>query len=116
MTDSIATAESSKELNRQIDKPIQRLRSKPIQRRVDKPVQIQVPRSGSGRQQHDEKVTFYCTGEEFLALERARLALREYGLSVDRGRIIREALSITLDDLDRAGADAIIVERLAGQP
>jgi len=39
--------------------------------------------------------------------------LREYGLGVDRGRIIREALSITLDDLDRAGPDAIIVERLA---
>lgn len=72
-----------------------------------------MPRSGSGRQAHEEKITFYCTGEEFLALERARLALREYGISVDRGRIIREALSVTLDDLDRAGPDSLLVERLA---
>jgi hypothetical protein len=61
-------------------------------------------------------VTFYCTSEEFLALERARLALREYGLGVDRGRIVREALSITLDDLDRSGADALLVERLSREP
>lgn len=81
-------------------------------RSVDKSLPIQVPRSGSGRQAHDDKVTFYCTREELLALERARLALREYGISLDRGRIIREALSITLDDLDRAGADSLLVERL----
>lgn len=47
-----------------------------------------------------------------MALERARLVLRGYGISVDRGRIIREALSITLDDVDRAGADSLLVERL----
>jgi hypothetical protein len=42
--------------------------------------------------------------------------LREFGIAVDRGRIIREALSITLDDLDRAGGDAILVERLSERP
>ena len=57
-------------------------------------------------------MTFYCTREELLALERARLALREYGAAADRGRIVREALSITLEDLDRSGSDAILVERL----
>ena len=61
---------------------------------------------------HEEKVTFYCTEDELMALERARLALRGYGISVDRGRIIREALSITLEDVDRAGADSLLVERL----
>lgn len=104
------------ETNPQVDSSTQRLRAKPTRRSGEKALQIQVPRSGSGRQAHDEKVTFYCTSEEFLALERARLALREYGLGVDRGRIVREALSITLDDLDRSGADALLVERLSREP
>jgi hypothetical protein len=60
-------------------------------------------------------VTFYCTREELLALERARIALREYGAGIDRGRIVREALSITLEDLDRSGADSLLVERLIGR-
>lgn len=58
-------------------------------------------------------MTFYCTREELLALERARLALREHGISVDRGRIVREALSYTLADLDASGPAAILVERLS---
>ena len=82
------------------------------QRFIDKETKGHVPKTGSGRQRHEEKVTFYCTREELLALERARLALREYGAAADRGRIVREALSITLEDLDRSGSDAILVERL----
>jgi hypothetical protein len=57
-------------------------------------------------------VTFYCTRDELIALERARLALREHGVSADRGRIVREALSYVLADLDGSGRDAILVERL----
>jgi hypothetical protein len=57
-------------------------------------------------------VTFYCTRDELIALERARLALREHGVSADRGRIVREALSYVLDDLDGSGPSAILVERL----
>jgi hypothetical protein len=57
-------------------------------------------------------VTFYCTRDELIALERARLALREHGVSADRGRIVREALSYVLDDLDSSGPSAILVERL----
>jgi hypothetical protein len=57
-------------------------------------------------------VTFYCTRDELIALERARLALREHGVTADRGRIVREALSYVLDDLDASGPGAILVERL----
>lgn len=82
------------------------------QRFIDKGTKLHAPTQGSGRTRHEEKVTFYCTREEFLALERARLALRELGVSVDRGRIVREALSYTLADLDASGAAAILVDRL----
>ena len=60
--------------------------------------------SRGGRQRHEEKVTFYCTRDELLALERARLTLREHGISADRGRIVREALSYVLADLDGSAA------------
>jgi len=82
------------------------------QRFIDKETRTHVPKSGSGRQRHEEKITFYCTRDELLALERARLALREHGISADRGRIVREALSYVLADLDGNGAAAILVERL----
>ena len=49
---------------------------------------------------------------ELIDLEHARLALRSYGISADRGRIVREALSYVLADLDGNGAAAILVERL----
>ena len=58
-------------------------------------------------------MTFYCTREELLALERARLALREFGINVDRGRIVREALSYMLADLDGSGPASILADRLA---
>ena len=68
----------------------------------------------SGRQRHDEKVTFYCTAEELVDLENARLRLRrEHGIAVDRGRIVREALAQVLSELDRDGAEAAVVKRLS---
>ena len=57
-------------------------------------------------------MTFYCTRDELFALERARLALREFGTSADRGRIVREALSYTLADLEANGAASILADRL----
>jgi hypothetical protein len=70
-------------------------------------------RASSGRQRHDEKVTFYCTAQELMDLEHARLALRrEHGVAVDRGRIVREALALVLSDLDHQGADSALVRRL----
>ena len=82
------------------------------QRFIDKDSKLQVPKSVSGRQRHEEKVTFYCTREELLALERARLVLREHGVGADRGRIVREALSYTLADLDANGPASILADRL----
>ena len=62
---------------------------------------------------HDEKVTFYCTGEDLVALERARLRLRsEHGLAADRGRIVRAALAYVLEDFDARGDDSILARRL----
>jgi hypothetical protein len=70
----------------------------------------------SGRQRHDEKVTFYCTAEELVDLENARLLLRrEHGIAVDRGRIVREALAQVLSELERDGAEATVVKRLSGR-
>ena len=67
----------------------------------------------SGRQRHEEKVTFYCTADELMDLENARLLLRrEHGVAVDRGRIVREALAQVLSELERDGADASLVKRL----
>jgi hypothetical protein len=85
---------------------------KPTSRFIDKGSKLHVPKEGSGRQRHEEKITFYCTREELLAIERARLALREYGVSADRGRIVREALSYTLADLDANGQASILADRL----
>ena len=68
----------------------------------------------SGRQRHDEKVTFYCTADELVDLENARLQLRrEHGIAVDRGRIVREALAQVLSELDDQGAESALVKRLA---
>jgi len=70
-------------------------------------------RASSGRRSHEEKVTFYCTAEELMDLEHARLRLRrDHGIGVDRGRIVREALAQVLSELERDGADAALVKRL----
>ena len=64
---------------------------------------------------HDEKITFYCTGDDLLALESARLKLRrEHGVSADRGRIVRAALDYVLEDFDARGDDSILLHRLDG--
>ncbi len=63
---------------------------------------------------HDEKVTFYCTREDLMALERTRLRLRaEYGRSADRGRIVRAALSYVLEDFEARGEDSLLLRKLA---
>jgi hypothetical protein len=70
-------------------------------------------RTTSGRVRHDEKVTVYLTSEEFLDIEHARLALRRQGIAVDRGRLIRQAVSLALADLDEHGGDSALVRRLS---
>jgi hypothetical protein len=71
------------------------------------------PPGGSGRQKHDAKITVYVSGDELVALEQARLRLRaEYGLGVDRGRVVREAIAVLLADLDARGEESLLVRRL----
>jgi hypothetical protein len=73
------------------------------------------PRVGSGRQKHDAKITVYVSGAELIALEQARLSLRaQHGMSVDRGRIVREAVAVLLADLDEHGENSMLVRRLRG--
>jgi hypothetical protein len=69
-------------------------------------------RQASGRESHAQKITVYLSGGELLDLERARLALRGYGISVDRGRIVREALAVLLADLDATGDRSLVARRL----
>jgi hypothetical protein len=72
------------------------------------------PRRPSGRERHDEKITVYVSPDELLGLEHARITLRgEYGVAVDRGRIVREAIAALLADLDARGPDSILVKRLS---
>jgi hypothetical protein len=83
--------------------------------RTAKPAAAGRERAPSGRQRHDEKITFYCTAEELMDLEDARLRLRrDHGIAVDRGRLVREALAQVLSELEREGADASLVRRLSG--
>ncbi|GGN21719.1 hypothetical protein GCM10011609_73780 [Lentzea pudingi] len=73
-------------------------------------------RRGSGRTKHTTKITVYVSDEELMALEQARLALRgSYGLGVDRGRVVREAIAIVLDDLEALGDASLLVRRLREQ-
>jgi hypothetical protein len=73
-------------------------------------------RRSSGRVRHDEKMTVYVTADELLDIERARLSLRrDQGLAVDRGRLVREAIAIVLEDLEDNGDDSVLVQRLIGR-
>jgi hypothetical protein len=70
-------------------------------------------RKPSGRVRHDEKMTVYVTSAELLELEHARLTLRAaHGLAVDRGRLVREALSLVLADFEAQGDESMLVRRL----
>ena len=65
-----------------------------------------------GRQAHSQKITVYLSSGELLDLERARLALRARGLSVDRGRMVREAIAVLLADLDAGVESSMLARRL----
>ncbi|CCG03377.1 hypothetical protein [Blastococcus saxobsidens] len=74
------------------------------------------PARRTERTKHDEKITVYISADELLALESARLTLRaHHGLAADRGRIVREAISVLLADLTERGEDAVLVRRLRGR-
>jgi hypothetical protein len=69
-------------------------------------------REASGREAHPQKITVYLSAEELLDLERARLTLRARGLSVDRGRMVREAIAVLLADLDAGVESSMLARRL----
>jgi hypothetical protein len=80
---------------------------------ADAPEPDASPRKPSGRVRHDEKMTVYVTSDELLDLEQARLVLRrEHGLAVDRGRLVREAIHLALEDAAVNGAESALVRRL----
>ena len=73
-------------------------------------------RRPSGRERHEEKITVYVSPDELMDLEHARLTLRgDFGLPVDRGRVVREALAVVLADLEAKGEASILVRRLRGR-
>ncbi len=70
----------------------------------------------SGRVRHDEKITVYVSSEELIALEQARLTLRaQHGVAVDRGRIVRAAISLVMAELEARGGDSGLVRALSEQ-
>lgn len=84
----------------------------PTEAVADDSVDKSVPKA-SGRVKHDEKMTVYLTSDELLAIEQTRLALRsKLGRSVDRGRLVRAAIAIALDDFDSNGAASELAQRL----
>jgi hypothetical protein len=69
-------------------------------------------RQASGREAHTQKITVYLSEDELLDLEKARVALRGYGISADRGRLVREAIAVMLADLDARGETSLLARRL----
>ena len=70
-------------------------------------------RGPSGRIRHDEKITVYVTADELLDLEHTRLMLRrEHGVAVDRGRLVREAIHLALEDTAAQGEHSALLRRL----
>ena len=77
------------------------------------PKQVRRSRAEKARTRHEEKITVYCSAEELLALETARLTLRgQHGIAADRGRLVREAIAVLLADLEVHGEDSVLVRRL----
>ncbi|MFZ0045602.1 MAG: hypothetical protein WAL16_07190, partial [Streptosporangiaceae bacterium] len=77
---------------------------------------VESERQASGRESHPQKITVYLSGSELMDLERARLALRSYGIPVDRGRIVREAIAVLIADLELAGENSLVSQRLREIP
>ena len=91
------------------------LGDKSLDRLDDKETVPETPPSGRKGPKHDEKITFYCTKRELLALEQARLSLRaEHGIPADRGRIVRASLAYVLQDFSARGEDSVLLRELAG--
>ena len=74
---------------------------------------VEEPRSSTGRIRHAEKITVYVSTDELIALEQTRLRLRaDHDTAVDRGRIVREAVSMALEDFATLGGESPLAQRL----
>jgi len=88
--------------------------AKRVVRAVPDPAPESLAQKPSGRIKHDEKVTVYVTSQELFDIEHARLSLRsQHGLAIDRGRLLREAISLVLADLEENGEKSSLVQRLS---
>ncbi len=72
----------------------------------------EIGRQASGREPHPQKITVYLSAQELADLERARLAQRGYGVTVDRGRLVREAIAVLLADLALEDEASLVARRL----
>jgi hypothetical protein len=82
----------------------------------DAPEEPAAEKRPSGRIRHDEKMTVYVTSEELMEIEHVRLKLRGgHSLAVDRGRLVREAVSLVLADFEAHGEDSALVRRLRAE-
>jgi hypothetical protein len=80
---------------------------------VATPAPAAAPATGRKAPKHDEKITFYCTAEDLMSLEKARLELRsQHGVAADRGRIVRAALAYVLEDFEARADDSILLRKL----
>ena len=70
------------------------------------------PAGEIGREAHPHKITDCLSAQELADLERARLALRACGVTVDRGRLVREAIAVLLADLAFEGEASLVARRL----
>ncbi len=88
----------------------------PVRAVPDAPEDPTSDKRPSGRVRHDEKMTVYVTSEELIEIEHVRLQLRGgMALAVDRGRLVREAVSLVLADFEAHGEDSALVRRLRGE-
>jgi hypothetical protein len=118
-----ASLPGAEELFRRTTSPVPRTRPEADERpqeakstklQVAPPAETEAPSQSRKAPKHDEKITFYCTGEDLMGLERARLKLRaEHGIATDRGRIVRAALAYVLEDFEARSDDSILLRRLS---
>ena len=71
----------------------------------------EIGRQASGRAAHSGKISVYLSARELAGLERARLALRACGVTVDRGRLARKAMAALLADLPLKGGAGLAARR-----
>lgn len=69
--------------------------------------------AATGRVKHDQKITVYFSSDELFALEDATLQLKRiHGINLDRGRLVRTAVALALQDLEANGVDSAVVTEL----